>query len=167
MSSTTGDGQQRVKPEKWSLGVLNDTETDEVPGSVLLLSKVSNYNEPLGMQNTPARTSHSSLPSQRRPSVASAAGQKRRQSVDDVKYTKDGKFVLGSLGGFEPGPGHKVVRIPYAGGKPKVADVIAEGMSLRLAQRSDYSAYIQRNNNDVGALIRALEAQVSQGAGLR
>jgi Tol biopolymer transport system component len=34
--------------------------------------------------------------------------------------SKDGKFVLGSLGGFEPGPGHKVVRIPYAGGKPKV-----------------------------------------------
>lgn len=57
--------------------------------------------------------------------------------------------------------------VTEAGGKPKVADVIAEGMSLRLAQRSDYSAYIQRNNNDVGALIRALEAQVSQGAGLR
>jgi MFS family permease len=95
VSSTDGDGQQqRLKPEKWSLGVLNDTETDEVPGSVLLLSKVSNYNEPLGMQNTPARTSHSSLPSQRRPSAASASGQKRRQSVDDVKYTKDGKFVL-------------------------------------------------------------------------
>jgi MFS family permease len=91
VSSTTGDGQQRVKPEKWSLGVLNDTETDEVPGSVLLLSKVSNYNEPLGMQNTPARTSTSSLPSQRR---SSSAGQRRRQSVDDVKYTKDGKFVL-------------------------------------------------------------------------
>jgi len=91
VSSTTGDGQQRMKPEKWSLGVLNDTETDEVPGSVLLLSKVSNYNEPLGMQNTPARTSSSSLPSQRR---SSAAGLKRRQSVDDVKYTKDGKFVL-------------------------------------------------------------------------
>jgi Tol biopolymer transport system component len=32
----------------------------------------------------------------------------------------DGKFVLGSIGGFEPGPGHKVVRIPYTGGKPKV-----------------------------------------------
>lgn len=52
-------------------------------------------------------------------------------------------------------------------GKPKVADVIAEGVSLRLAQRSDYSAYLTRNNNDVGALIRALEAQVNQGAGLR
>jgi Tol biopolymer transport system component len=32
----------------------------------------------------------------------------------------DGKLVLGSLGGFEPSPGHKVVTIPYAGGKPKV-----------------------------------------------
>lgn len=94
VSSTNGDGQQRVKPEKWSLGVLNDTETDEVPGSVLLLSKVSNYNEPLGMQNTPARTSTSSLPSQRRSRPSSASGQRRRQSVEDVKYTKDGKFVL-------------------------------------------------------------------------
>jgi WD40 repeat protein len=34
--------------------------------------------------------------------------------------SSDGKFVLGSLGGFEPGPGHKVVSIPYKGGKPKV-----------------------------------------------
>jgi Tol biopolymer transport system component len=32
----------------------------------------------------------------------------------------DGKLVLGSLGGFEPGPGHRVVSIPYAGGKPRV-----------------------------------------------
>ena len=42
--------------------------------------------------------------------------------------SKNGKFVLGSLGGFEPGPGHKVVRIPYAGGKPKVlANNASEG----------------------------------------
>lgn len=34
--------------------------------------------------------------------------------------SSNGKFVLGSLGGFEPGPGHKVVSIPYTGGKPKV-----------------------------------------------
>lgn len=32
----------------------------------------------------------------------------------------DGTTVLGSIGGFEPGPGHKVVTIPYKGGKPKV-----------------------------------------------
>jgi Tol biopolymer transport system component len=34
--------------------------------------------------------------------------------------SSDGKLVLGSLGGFEPGPGHKVVSIPYAGGRAKV-----------------------------------------------
>lgn len=34
--------------------------------------------------------------------------------------SSDGKLVLGSLGGFEPGPGHKVVGIPYSGGKPKL-----------------------------------------------
>jgi Tol biopolymer transport system component len=32
----------------------------------------------------------------------------------------DGSLVLGSLGGFEPGPGHEVVSIPYRGGKPTV-----------------------------------------------
>lgn len=32
----------------------------------------------------------------------------------------NGKVVLGSVGGFEPGPGHKVVSIPYTGGKPRV-----------------------------------------------
>lgn len=34
--------------------------------------------------------------------------------------SKDGRFVLGNLGGFEPTPNRKVVSIPYAGGKPKV-----------------------------------------------
>jgi hypothetical protein len=31
-------------------------------------------------------------------------------------------------------------------GQPRVVDVIAEGTSLRLTQRSEYSAVIQRNN---------------------
>ncbi len=34
--------------------------------------------------------------------------------------SNNGKVVLGSIGGFEPGPGHKVVSIPYTGGKPRV-----------------------------------------------
>jgi MFS family permease len=92
--SETPGNSNTVKPEKWSFGILNDKETDEVPGSVLLLSKVSNYNEPLGMQMTPARTSASSLPSQRRASVSSATARRRPSATEDVKYTKDGKFVL-------------------------------------------------------------------------
>jgi len=31
-SSTDGDEEMKAKPEKWSMGVLNDRETEEVPG---------------------------------------------------------------------------------------------------------------------------------------
>ena len=34
--------------------------------------------------------------------------------------SRDGTTVLGATGGFEPGPGHNVATIPYAGGKAKV-----------------------------------------------
>jgi phospholipid transport system substrate-binding protein len=47
-------------------------------------------------------------------------------------------------------------------GSLKIIDVIAEGTSLRLTQRSDYAAYLARNNNSVQALIDAMRQQVSQ-----
>lgn len=47
-------------------------------------------------------------------------------------------------------------------GKPKIIDVVAEGTSLRLTQRSDYAAYLARNNNDVGALITAMKSQIAR-----
>jgi Tol biopolymer transport system component len=42
------------------------------------------------------------------------------QGFAGAALSADGRFVLGATGGFEPGPGHDVVRIPYGGGKPKV-----------------------------------------------
>ncbi|MBN8890183.1 MAG: hypothetical protein ABS99_01005 [Acetobacteraceae bacterium SCN 69-10] len=45
------------------------------------------------------------------------------------------------------------------GGQPKIIDVIAEGTSLRLTQRSDYSSFLSRNNGNVQALIDALHRQ--------
>lgn len=49
-----------------------------------------------------------------------ALTKEREVGFVGTALSKDGKLVLGSLGGFEPGPGHKVVSIPYTGGKPKV-----------------------------------------------
>ncbi|KAI9784516.1 MAG: hypothetical protein M1816_000836 [Peltula sp. TS41687] len=43
---------EREKPTKWSMGILNDKETNEVPGSVLLLPS-SDHNRPLGLQGQP------------------------------------------------------------------------------------------------------------------
>ena len=48
-------------------------------------------------------------------------------------------------------------------GAPKVVDVVAEGTSLRLQQRDDYTSYLRRHNNDIDALIAALQRQVSGG----
>ncbi|KAL0261864.1 hypothetical protein SLS55_003296 [Diplodia seriata] len=88
--SSSENGDEKQKPAKWSLGILNDTETDEVPGSVLLLSKVQERNEPLGLRNAPARTSSSSLPSiYPPPSVRSAASTRTEK-----KRTPDGQIIL-------------------------------------------------------------------------
>jgi phospholipid transport system substrate-binding protein len=39
--------------------------------------------------------------------------------------------------------------------------VVAEGTSLRLTQRSDYTSFLSQHNGDVGALIAALKRQTS------
>jgi phospholipid transport system substrate-binding protein len=47
---------------------------------------------------------------------------------------------------------------------PKIIDVVAEGTSLRLTQRSDYASYLAHNGNNVDALINAMKQQVSQNS---
>ena len=51
--------------------------------------------------------------------------------------------------------------VSLASGGPKIIDVIAEGTSLRLTQRSDYAAFLSRNNNSVQALIDAIRQQAN------
>ncbi|KAL8714114.1 MAG: hypothetical protein Q9220_001842, partial [cf. Caloplaca sp. 1 TL-2023] len=84
----------KTRPEKWSMGVLNDKETDEVPGSVLLMSNAKR-NEPLGLRNAPARISASSLPSpyppNERPPMTRPMSE---QSIHEKKMTKDGTMIL-------------------------------------------------------------------------
>ncbi|KAL1301606.1 hypothetical protein AAFC00_005835 [Neodothiora populina] len=95
-SSITDPPSLKARRKKWTMGMLNDTETDEVPGSILLLSKASNRNEPLGLQNAPARRSSSSIPipypssqpHSRAPSIAS------RPPQPETKKTADGGIVL-------------------------------------------------------------------------
>ncbi len=49
--------------------------------------------------------------------------------------------------------------IVQVGGQPKIEDVIAEGTSMRLTQQSDYAGFIAQNNNNIGALIAAMQRQ--------
>ncbi|KAI1926343.1 hypothetical protein LOZ58_004117 [Ophidiomyces ophidiicola] len=73
--------------EKWTMGILNDKQTEEVPGTILLLA--SHRNAPLGLTQQPARTSTSSLPSPYPPSRSSSHTPAPQQ-----KRTPDGKIVL-------------------------------------------------------------------------
>ncbi|KAK3489158.1 MFS general substrate transporter [Neurospora hispaniola] len=75
-------GRRRLP--KWNMGILNDRETIEVPGSVLLLA--ADHNEPLGLRNAPARTSHSSIPT--------AVIRPPEPPQDEKKKTSDGKIIL-------------------------------------------------------------------------
>jgi phospholipid transport system substrate-binding protein len=53
-------------------------------------------------------------------------------------------------------------RVAEVGGQPRVVDVIAEGTSLRLTTRSEYSSVITRNGGDVAALLAAMRQQIQQ-----
>jgi phospholipid transport system substrate-binding protein len=53
-----------------------------------------------------------------------------------------------------------VVEQPAAA--PKIIDMVAEGTSLRLTQRQDYAAFLQRNNNNIDALVDAMKNQTAK-----
>ncbi len=60
--------------------------------------------------------------------------------------------------------GNKPVNITWmvaeADGALRIGDVIAEGMSLRMTQRSDYASFLAHNGGSVDALLDALRKQV-------
>lgn len=94
-SSPQNEKDERPR-NKWSLGILSDRYTDEVPGSVILLSKANKRNEPLGLRHVRARTSTSSIPNEfdRPRSASRGSRQSSRSRVPEQKKSKDGKFIL-------------------------------------------------------------------------
>ncbi|KAH6620128.1 major facilitator superfamily domain-containing protein [Boeremia exigua] len=94
--STPQNEKSSGPSRKWNLGILSDPLTDEVPGSVILLSKTHNRNEPLGLQHAHARTSASSLPSAYGHSRSASRGSRHssRARQPEKKRTKDGRFIL-------------------------------------------------------------------------
>ncbi|KAI9662118.1 MAG: hypothetical protein M1831_002814 [Alyxoria varia] len=91
-STSTMASQSGSKQRKWTLGILGDKETEEVPGSVLLLSSDSTHNAPLGMHKTPRRSSASSIPSQFQRTASRESTPRVQTPVK--KRTADGKIIL-------------------------------------------------------------------------
>ena len=76
---------------------------------------------------------------------------------------RQGDFGVVSIVNRPGNAPNKVEWVVDGAGPPKVIDVIAEGTSLRLTQRSDYASYLSRNGNNVQALIDALRQQAAAG----
>lgn len=83
-SSSPENGVPPPSIPKWTFGILNDKSTDEVPGTVLLLS--SFRNEPLGLETRQDQRRESSMPAQ--------LLSPRDPSKGDKKTTKDGDIIL-------------------------------------------------------------------------
>ncbi len=49
-------------------------------------------------------------------------------------------------------------------GPMRIVDVVAEGMSLRLAKRSDFEAYLSRHGGDIAGFLDALQRQTDRQA---
>ncbi|CAH0023776.1 unnamed protein product [Clonostachys rhizophaga] len=91
-------GGQLPHPPKWSMGMLNDPDTVEVPGSVLLLAQ--HRNQPLGLKNVHARTSHSSIPVDPPFSPTSPGGSRIPEAQSPGSHTP----VASASGSRTPGP---------------------------------------------------------------
>lgn len=85
------------------------------------------------------------------------------QSLDVSGVRADGdKDALVTSYIVAPGGGQKIQvdwRVRGKGGNYKIVDVIIEGVSMALTQRSDYSSVIQRGGGDVVALLEHLRAK--------
>jgi phospholipid transport system substrate-binding protein len=73
----------------------------------------------------------------------------------------DGVVVTSSVVRPNAAPAKVDWLVSQDSGAPLIIDVIAEGTSLRLTQRNDYSAFLSRNNNSIAALIDALKQQAN------
>ena len=51
--------------------------------------------------------------------------------------------------------------VSSASGAMRIVDVVAEGTSLRLTQRSDYASFLSHNGNSIDSLLGAMRRQVS------
>lgn len=63
-------------------------------------------------------------------------------------------------------PGQPTVALDWlvseASGRPLIVDLVAEGTSLRITQRSEYSSVIQRGGGRLDALLDAMRRQLAQ-----
>ncbi len=83
-------------------------------------------------------------------------------SMGATQARDDGEHVMTVVTRPNNPPANVAWVVANGAGNAKIVDLIAEGTSMRLTQRSDYASYLARNNNNVQALIDAMRKQIAQ-----
>lgn len=70
----------------------------------------------------------------------------------------DGIYVPTTVERPNNRPNGVVWMLQPSGSTFRITDVIVEGVSLRITQRSDYASFLARHNGDIGTLLSAMQA---------
>ncbi len=94
--------------------------------------------------------------------IAGRAGEYKGVVMEVGKaQRREDDIVVSSIVNRPGNAPNKIDWIVTAAGAPRLIDVVAEGTSLRLTQRSDYSAFLGSHGNKIDILIEALKAQAA------
>jgi phospholipid transport system substrate-binding protein len=83
-------------------------------------------------------------------------------TVAQAEPRADGMHVATTVTIDAEAPFRVIWVVSYGTGSPKIIDVIAEGISMRVTQRSDYVSFLTRNRGDIDALIKAVRQQLRE-----
>ncbi len=82
-------------------------------------------------------------------------------TMGDTQQRGADAYVSTTVRRPEAAPANVQWVVSDASGTPKVVDVVAEGTSLRLTQRSDYASYLSQHGQNVDALIAGMRRQAA------
>lgn len=83
-------------------------------------------------------------------------------TVDGTTTGPEGDMVATDISRPGQAPAHVQWVVSTVGGKPKIVDVVVEGTSLRITERSDYASVINDNGGQVSALLKAMKQQLKR-----
>jgi phospholipid transport system substrate-binding protein len=85
--------------------------------------------------------------------------------VDSKAEDERDSYVTGTIIKPNGSPPVKVDwRVRNKGGRQQVIDVIVEGVSMTVTQRSEFAAVIQKSGGDIGAFLKTLADRVAASA---
>ena len=82
-------------------------------------------------------------------------------TVERVQSGPEGEMVSTRVTRQGQSPAHVQWVVDEMGGAPKIVDVVVEGTSLRVTERSDYASVINDHGGQVTALIDAMKQQLN------